>query len=98
MKTGFFPIKVKLKLFFVWKIAFDFKHPYTVQEKRNREIAYTSSAELQAAILARYPPMQLAPAEPQEPPQGGMAQTHTPIKDRPFHKPSLWTGKRLDCS
>lgn len=98
MKTGFFPMKVKLKLFFEWGIVFDPEHPYTVRENGNREIAYASSTELQAAILARYPPMQLAPAEPQEPPQGGMAQTHTPIKDRPFHKPSLRTGQRQDCS
>lgn len=30
MKSGFYPMKVKLKLFFKWGIKFDEDHPYTV--------------------------------------------------------------------
>ena len=70
LKTGFFPMRVKLKLFFERGIVFDPEHPYTVRENGNREIAYAISAGFQVAILPRYPPMQFAPAKPQKPPQG----------------------------
>ena len=36
MKTGFYPMKVKLKLFFKWGIHFDEEHPYTVSEPRGK--------------------------------------------------------------
>lgn len=36
MKTGFYPMKVKLKLFFKWGIEFEEK--YEVAENGNREI------------------------------------------------------------
>lgn len=34
MKTGFRPMKVKLKLFFKWGIQFDEKNPYTAENCR----------------------------------------------------------------
>ena len=40
MKTGFYPMKVKLKLFFKWGIHFDEDHPYTVADQGNREVKY----------------------------------------------------------
>ena len=70
MRTSFFPIKVKLKLFFYLALVFEPEHPNTVHENANREIAYVVSAGFQVAILPRYPPMQFAPAKPQKPPQG----------------------------
>ena len=87
MKTGFYPMKVRLKLFFQWGITFDEGNPYTVPEHGNREIAYASKAELQAAILAKYPPNQLAPVYPQVSSQGGQEQLHTPTHDRPYKRP-----------
>ena len=36
MKTGFYPMKVKLKLFFKWGIQFDEKNPYAVADQGNR--------------------------------------------------------------
>ncbi|MBR4656637.1 MAG: type IV secretory system conjugative DNA transfer family protein [Oscillospiraceae bacterium] len=86
MKTGFYPMKVRLKLFFQWGITFDEKHPYTVPEHGNREIAYASKAEIQMAIIAKYPPNQLASAYPQDSSQGGQGLAHTPTHDRPYKK------------
>ena len=87
MKTGFYPMIVHLKLFFDWGISFDAEHPYTVRENGNRVIYYASKAELQQAILAKYPPKQLSDAAPSPVSPGGQAQDHTPIRNRPFRKP-----------
>ena len=87
MKTGFYPMIVHLKLFFNWGITFDAEHPYTVRENGNRVIYYASKAELQQAILAKYPPKQLSDAAPAPVIPGGQAQVHTPIRNRPFRKP-----------
>lgn len=56
MKTGCYPMKVKLKLFFEWGIVFDEKHPYTVEDQGNRRVSYASRTELTAAILRKYKP------------------------------------------
>ena len=85
MKTGFHPMKVRLKLFFRWGISFDEEHPFVVQEHGNREIAYASRAELQAAIIAKYPPKQLATTMPGASSSGGQAQAHAPIRNKSFH-------------
>lgn len=53
-KTGFYPIKVKLKLFFEWGIRFDEKHPYTVPERDCSTIQYASREKLMEAIYAKY--------------------------------------------
>ena len=86
MKTGFYPMIVHLKLFFQWGITFDESNPYTVRENGNREIAYASKAALQAAILAKYPPNQIAAAAPSSKGTNGQDQEHTPIRNRPFRK------------
>lgn len=54
MKTGFYPIKVRLKLFFKWGISFG--EPYHVEDKGNRPVAYAGKQTLIQAILERYPP------------------------------------------
>lgn len=87
MKTGFYPMIVHLKLFFDWGITFDPENPYTVRENGNRVIYYASKAELQQAILAKYPPKQLSDAAPAPVIPGGQAQDHTPVRNRPFRKP-----------
>ena len=53
MKTGSNPMRTKLKLFFAWGIRFD-KH-LTVEENALRPVNYASKAELEEAILKRYP-------------------------------------------
>ena len=54
MKTGCYPMKVRLKLFFHWGIQFG--EVYTAPERGNRKVAYADKAELVEAILAKYPP------------------------------------------
>ena len=53
-KTGFYPIKVKLKLFFEWGIEFE-KQPYCVPVRDSSAIKYASRDTLVAAINAKYP-------------------------------------------
>ena len=54
MKTGYHPMKVKLRLFFKWGI--EFEEPYILQEQGNRTVAYAKKAELENAILTKYRP------------------------------------------
>jgi len=54
MKTGFYPMKVKLKLFFKWGIKFEEK--YEVKENGNREVHYANRSELFNNIIQTYCP------------------------------------------
>ena len=54
-KTGFYPIKVKLKLFFEWGIEFE-KDPYVVPLKESYQIKYSDKESLIKAIKEKYPP------------------------------------------
>ena len=58
-KTGFYPMQVKLKLFFKWGIQFE-KQPYIVPLRDASTIEYASREELVKAIKAKY-----SPEEPQ---------------------------------
>ncbi len=57
-KTGFYPIKVKLKLFFKWGIEFE-KTPYEVPLRDNSTIKYACKDRLTEAIKAKYHPEQV---------------------------------------
>lgn len=52
MKTGFYPMKVRLKLFFEWGISFG--DPYAVPEQGNRKVEYADKTELVDEIFKRY--------------------------------------------
>lgn len=52
MKTGFYPMKVKLKLFFKWGIKFE--KEYVVPENGNRKVAYAEKKELLDGIVKKY--------------------------------------------
>lgn len=54
MKTGAYPMKVKLKLFFKWGITFG--EPYQVPEHGDRPVRYASRERLMQAIRKKYPP------------------------------------------
>ena len=58
-KTGFYPMQVKLKLFFKWGIQFE-KQPYIVPLRDASTIEYASREELVKEIKAKY-----SPEEPQ---------------------------------
>lgn len=60
MKTGFYPMKVKLKLFFKWGIKFEEK--YEVIENGNREVHYANRSELFNNIIQTYCPHYLEPS------------------------------------
>ena len=53
-KTGFYPIKVRLKLFFEWGIEFE-KQPFVVPLRDNRRIQYADKQRLQESIENKYP-------------------------------------------
>jgi type IV secretion system protein VirD4 len=53
-KTGFYPIKVRLKLFFEWGIEFE-KQPYVVPLRDNSRIQYADKQRLQESIENKYP-------------------------------------------
>lgn len=54
MKTGFYPMKVKLKLFFKWGIEFEEK--YQVTENGNRKVEYANRVEIINSIIESYHP------------------------------------------
>ena len=53
-KTGFYPMKVKLKLYFKWGIEFE-KEPYVVPLRDSSMVTYASREALTEAIQAKYP-------------------------------------------
>ena len=54
MKTGFHPMKVKLKLFFKWGIKFNEDEPYTVTDNGGREVEYAEKQEIIDGIVEKY--------------------------------------------
>ena len=54
MKTGVYPMKVKLKLFFKWGIEFDEGNPYTVADNGGREVVYAEKKEIIEGIVQKY--------------------------------------------
>lgn len=54
MKTGFYPMKAKLKLFFKWGI--EFEEQYQISENGNREVHYANRSELFNNIIQTYCP------------------------------------------
>ena len=54
-KTGFYPMKVKLKLFFKWGIQFE-ENPYVVPVKDATQIKYANKDKLIEAIRAKFEP------------------------------------------
>ena len=54
MKTGFYPMRVKLKLFFKWGI--EFEEQYQVAENGNRNVEYANRVEIINGIIESYHP------------------------------------------
>lgn len=54
MKTGFHPMKVKLKLFFKWGIEFNEDEPYTVIDNSGRKVEYAEKQEIIDGIVQKY--------------------------------------------
>ena len=64
MKTGCYPMRVKLKLFFKWGI--EFEEAYEMTEQGNREVKYANKNELIDEIIRRYHPEWMDPDEENE--------------------------------
>ena len=85
-KTGTYPMKTDLPLFFKWGITFD--REYELTEHAGREVKYADRQELENKIQELYPNVKLSPAPLKEP-------THSP----PLTKKTLpdrqktWTNK-----
>lgn len=79
MKTGFYPMKVKLKLFFKWGIAFDENNPYEIPDQGNRKVEYAAKKDIMDGIVKKYRPDLLEPPAPQEEngASGGLEQQMT---------------------
>ena len=83
MKTGFYPMNVKLKLFFKWGIQFE--EEYAVAEHGNRRVAYAEKQEIIDGIRNKYQPEWLDEIElpPNAYPMGGQQQTRTQLRTTP---------------
>ncbi len=66
MKTGFYPMRVKLKLFFKWGIAFDENNPYEIPDQGNRKVEYAAKKDIMDGIVKKYRPDLLEPPALQE--------------------------------
>lgn len=64
MKTGFHPMKVKLKLFFKWGMEFNKDKPYTIEDNGGREVVYAEKKEIMDGIVQKYHPEWLIKEEP----------------------------------
>ena len=94
MKTGFYPMKVKLKLFFNWGIHFD--KEYIVRENGNRKVAYAEKQEILNGIIQKYhadwldgiPPWEREAEAtcPPEEPQGDNKKGGIPIQTGPKNR------------
>ena len=85
-KTGFYPMKVKLKLYFQWGIVFEEK-PYEVPLRDSSTIRYASRDTLIEAILKRYPPKpKELPKETENDIPPGSVRLDMPMMKQP-HKP-----------
>ena len=93
MKTGFYPMKVRLKLFFEWGIKFE--EPYTVSENGNRSVRYANKKEIIDSILENYPiEIESEPPPPQTEEKKPSLKT-APKNDEPFGETA---EKGLKCS
>ena len=82
MKTGAYPMKVKLKLFYEWGILFDEKNPYSVEENVNRKVRYAEARRLEDAIIDKYVAPYMEEGETSVPVGGGgMVQTESKMHE-----------------
>ena len=81
MKTGAYPMKVKLKLFFQWGISFG--KPYTVPDKGNRPVAYAGKNTLVKAIRGKFPP-----PKQEQPPMEEIPVEVLAAQPKPMEKPA----------
>ena len=82
MKTGTYPMRTRLRLFFDWGITFG--APYQPTEQAERKVHYAGRESIEAAILCAYPRQASTPVAAPTPVQG---QTQQPANKK-------WTDKK----
>ena len=88
MKTGFYPMKVQLKLFFKWGI--EFLDPYIMPERAGRIVCYASKDELMHEISMRHLHLPVEAANAPE----GMSDNAIPFSESTSEKTTkLKTGE-----
>ena len=97
MKTGFHPMKVRMKLFFKWGIVFDDKNPYVMAENGSREVKYACKADIENAINEKYGKTDKPQLKAEATGSGHGEQHHAPaekvdlVLDAPDHSKSVIT-------
>ena len=92
MKTGAYPMKVRLKLFFEWGISFG--KPYEVKENAERKVEYAERKELTERIAEIYCP-DLKSEETGKPKPSGKVGGRVQAGER---RNALPDGRRIDRS
>lgn len=87
MKTGFYPMKVKLKLFFNWGIKFNEDSPYSVADQGNRKVEYAEKKTIMDGIIRKYRPDLLEPPAPQDDTAAGGQEQPMSEKNQPQCRP-----------
>lgn len=87
MKTGFYPMKVKLKLFFNWGIKFNEDKPYSVADQGNRKVEYAEKKTIMDGIIRKYRPDLLEPPSPQDDTAAGGQEQPMSEKNQPQRRP-----------
>lgn len=90
MKTGAYPMKVRLKLFFDWGISFG--EPYTVKENANRKVEYAEKKELVEKIVEKYCPDLKDETEEKSKTRGGIGG-QTQVESRRHVEPERKTDR-----
>lgn len=90
MKTGAYPMKVRLKLFFDWGISFS--EPYTVTENANRKVEYAEKKELIEKIVEKYCPDLKDETEEKSKTRGGIGG-QTQVESRRHFEPERKTDR-----
>jgi len=89
MKTGFHPMKVKMKLFFKWGITFDDTNPYISVEHASRKVEYSCRDDIKRAIREKYPkdetPSELEETKTEDKPIGEKHIPQGPQPPEEFH-------------
>ena len=87
MKTGFYPMQVRLQLFFKWGIIFP-KEAYAVADKGNRVVAYAKKDILEMEIIKMYATSAGDAMTAEEAAEHVSAKTNRPAPRKPGQKPT----------
>ena len=76
MKTGSYPMKTDMKLFFEWGITFE--EPYQVEEKSERKVEYADRLEIEKNIAVKFSPKEKVQHENRATEEPQAAENHEP--------------------